>query len=244
MEMKVANSEAVLTIKKSDVTKAAKTLGYTLTSKEQTSVLETFCRSLKDNVDQMLTAVIKVVKGNTESAGVENTTTTTTTVDTKSFKWYYHSSSKNETKDAIAAALAANRPILIMACKPACDVCSLVWKNIKATGSLATYLKDRKLVGLKIEDTSAHFTTLAKNKNSFTGLDGVSGKKINSTAPFFALVRLKSSMKGKTKINLATSEVELYISGYGAAKTTNKTYNDIVVWLNDALNIDAYEASV
>lgn len=237
---------SVLTVSKEAIDSIGKNFGYSLTANEKDKVARKIKEQypgssvqiglvnwIGDRIAEVRASLVTPPPGNT---------TLIKTVDPKSFKWYYHSSTKNETKEAIAVALDADRPILIMACKPSCDVCNLIWKDyLKATSKFATYLKTKQVVGLKIDDTSSHFTTLSKNKNNFTGLDSISGKKVNSTAPFFILFRPKWSIRDKTKINLTTSEVDLYISGFGSAKASGKSYDSVTAWLNNALGLDTYE---
>ena len=150
------------------------------------------------------------------------------------FKWYFHTSkAKNETKAAIAAALDNDAPILLMVCKPNCAVCQRVWQNMKAETDFAYYMQGTGIVGLKIEDTASHFTDLAKAKNKYVGIDGVSGKKVNSTAPFFLLFIPAEGARGKSRITLDEKQVAIYLGGFGAAKASAKSYEALVSWMDD-----------
>ena len=118
------------------------------------------------------------------------------------FKWYLHTDKVNETKAAIAAALDNNRPLLIFVGKPGCANCELVWsgpKYLLGETKMADFLEQERIVGLKIEDTTGHFTNLCDAKNYYTDIYGVSGKKVNSTAPLFFFFKVKSSARGKLK---------------------------------------------
>lgn len=151
------------------------------------------------------------------------------------FRWYFHTSkAKNETKAAVAAALDNDAPILLMVCKPNCAVCQRVWQGMKAETDFADYMKEKGIVGLKIEDTASHFTDLAKAKNKYVGIGGISGRKVNSTAPFFILFVPAEGARGKSRITLDEKQVELYIGGFGSAKASAKSYEALTSWL-DAL---------
>ena len=229
MKTERTKEKITFTWTKADIKAVAKKLKVTLTDTEIAEVFEDM-DELFDQVpfDDYIEAIIKNVHPPKKTA-----TSASTTANNDDCKWYYHSSSsRNETKEAIAAALDGNHPILVMACKPACDVCALVWKNLKATTDFADYLKKKGIVAIKVEDSSSHFTDLAKAKNKYVGIDCISGKKINSTAPFFIFFKPSEKARSDKKITLAETQVETFLSGYGNAKASNKTYNDIVTWLN------------
>lgn len=149
------------------------------------------------------------------------------------YRWYYHAKGRNETKAAIAAALDNGAPLLLMVCKPSCAVCAKVWQALDATGRFADFLRAERVVALKIEDTASHFTDLAKAKNKYTGIDGVSGKKVNSTAPFFILFTPAEAARNKSKITLAPEQVAQYLSGFGSAKASAKTYEALTSWIGE-----------
>lgn len=225
---------------KADIKAVAKKLKVTLTDAEVAEVFEDMDELFGQlEFDPYIKEIIENVHPSKQTA---STASSMTAAKDPACKWYYHSSSsKNETKAAIAAALDGNHPLLVMACKPACDVCALVWKNLKATTKLADYLKAKGIVGIKIDDTSKHFTDLAKDKNPYTGIDGVSGKKINSTAPFFVFFKVKESARGKSKITLDDTQVELFLSGFGGAKSSAKTYESLTAWLDSIMNKSDYK---
>ena len=238
--MKIVDKNAVEEWTYDDVATAAKPI--VLTDKQKNTVLEQMCKEYSKETGWSKAKMALLVKSIFGSE--EQTEQTTSTVDAKVFKWYYHSKSKNETKEAIATAIASNRPMLICACKPSCDVCNLTWNTyLKATGKMAEWLKTNKVIGLKIDDVSSHYTDLSKFKNKWTGIDGVSGKKVNSTAPFFAFVKVKSSAKGKTKITLDPdkNEIDVFIGGFGSAKSTEKTYEAITSWLDGLMKLSAFK---
>ena len=227
--MKMVDGKAVEEWTTGDVAALAKELGYSLTANEKKAILEQLCKKYDSSqVNSLVKNLIVFMK---------NTNTDEKPADPA--RWYYHSKDKNETKTAIAAALDAARPLLIYAGKPGCSVCELVWKtHLKATGKMADWLRENRVVGLKIDDTSLHFSNLSTAKNKYTGIDGISGKKVNSTAPFFVFVKLKETARGKTKITLDSSkgEVETFLSGYGSGKAGEKTYEKVTAWLESLMS--------
>lgn len=246
--MELTNGKAVETWTADDVAKAAKEMGLTLSSKEKKAVLERMCKEYSKENGWSNAKTMSLVRSMFGSEGGKTDETpkpnSSTAVDAKSFKWHFHASGKNETKAAVATALDANRPLLIYAGKPGCSVCELAWKNyLKAETKLADWMRDNAIVGLKIDDSASHFTDLGKFKNKWTGIDGASGKKTNSTAPFLVFVKLSEKARGKTKITLDPSKNELdaYLSGFGGAKATDKTYEAIAKWLTGVMGLEEFK---
>ena len=240
METKITGDKLTATWTTADVAKVAEAQGVKLTTAEKKSILKGVADVLKKCNDVLIAQCLPQKEATNDNTA--NTEPWGAPIDPAACKWYYHSSSsKNETKDAIAAALDNNVPMLLMACKPACDVCKLVWQNLKATSKFADYLKAKGIVAIKIEDTANHFTDLAKAKNAYTGIDGIKGNKINSTAPFFVFFKMKDSARGRSQITLADTQIDVYFSGFGNAKSAAKTYDTVTAWLDSIMNMSAYK---
>lgn len=243
MEQKLTKTSLTCTWTAQDVKNVAKTLKLTLTSAEIAKVLSTlasFTSESTEGPDCLFAEIIRALRDN----GSHETVQDSPPNDLGNFGWYYHTKGKNQTKEAVTAALYANRPMLIMACKPNCDVCKLVWdKYLCGNTKMADWLKKNKVVGLKIDDTANHYTTLSKNKNKYTGIDGVKGNKINSTAPFFTFVKLsdKASKVSSITLDSKTGEIDTYLSGFGNAKADAKTYDAVTSWLESIMNMSAFK---
>lgn len=99
------------------------------------------------------------------------------------YKWYYHSTKKNETLKAIQASV--DHLMLVFVGKPGCSVCTAQWKALN-TPEFTKYLKDNEIVGLKVDDSLAHYQSLLAQAKRYKNPDG--SNTVNG-APFLALVK-------------------------------------------------------
>lgn len=99
------------------------------------------------------------------------------------YKWYFHSAKKNETLKSIQASV--DHLMLVFVGKPGCSVCAAQWKALN-TPEFTQYLKENEIVGLKIDDTQAHYQSLLAQAKRYTNPDG---SKTANGAPFLALVK-------------------------------------------------------
>lgn len=99
------------------------------------------------------------------------------------YKWYFHSTKKNETLKSIQASV--DHLMLVFVGKPGCSVCAAQWKALN-TPEFTQYLKENEIVGLKIDDTQAHYQSLLAQAKRYMNPDG---SKTANGAPFLALVK-------------------------------------------------------
>lgn len=99
------------------------------------------------------------------------------------YKWYFHSAKKNETLKSIQASV--DHLMLVFVGKPGCSVCKAQWKALN-TPEFTKYLKENEIVGLKIDDTQAHYQSLLAQAKRYMNPDG---SKTENGAPFLALVK-------------------------------------------------------
>lgn len=165
------------------------------------------------------------------------------------YKWHYHDKTRNETSDALKVALENKCGLLVFVAKPGCSICETVWGKshngtamMDGTGKMAEYLKNHKLVGLKIEDSQSHFSDLASGAMGYRNADK---KATNTNAPFLVLVKVKAGSEGSTKFGIGkkSSNVEVFFGGYGSLKMEDKTYAKISAWLDSLLGSSAYRSA-
>ena len=168
---------------------------------------------------------------------------------TNPYRWYYHDTTKNETSAALKAAVQNKCGLLVFVGKPGCHICDSVWSSsyegtamMDGTGKMATYLKNNKLVGLKIEDSQSHFSDLASGAMGYSNSDG---SKTNTNAPFLVLVKVKEGKEDDTNFDLASrkSDIEIFFGGYGSLGMYDKTYAKITAWVNGLIASDKYKTA-
>lgn len=145
----------------------------------------------------------------------------------KGFRWHFHSKSVNETAEALEAAEANGAPVLLFVSKPGCAVCESAWSSIDAEDRLASCLKAAGVVGLKVDDSYAHYMALASSVASRKNPDG---SRPSTTAPFMVLVRVKGSGTSFGAANVAS-----FMGGTGGRSMPKWTYENAVAWLTSAL---------
>lgn len=168
---------------------------------------------------------------------------------TNPYKWYYHSSAKNETAKALAAALENNCGLLLFIGKPGCAICETAWSKsyngtamMDGAGKMAEYLKANHLVGLKIDDSQAHFSNLAAGAMGHRNPDGTA---TNTNAPFLVLIKVKAGKEAITECRLSgkNSIVDTFFGGYGSLRVLDKTYAKIAAWLDKLLGSGKYQTA-
>ena len=89
------------------------------------------------------------------------------------YKIYFHNTTKNETLSAIRGAFVLDdRPMLVYISK---DANEEDWSSL-ATAKFKKYLKTKKIVCLKIEDSEKHCRKLIKQAKKLANPDGLDGK--------------------------------------------------------------------
>lgn len=151
------------------------------------------------------------------------------------YKIYFHNATKNETLAAIRAAFALDdRPMLVYISKGA---------NEEDWGSLATakfkkYLKAKKIVCLKIEDSPKHCKKLIRQAKMLANPDGLDGKhpgRLNFIMPSMVLAPTGFDLKFDFDAHCIK-----FIADF-----TSKSIDDsaVIDWLDDVIPADESEAS-
>lgn len=158
---------------------------------------------------------------------------------TTPYQWYYHDKTRNETGKAVEAAVKNGCGLLVFAGKPGCAICNAVWSGsyLDGAGKLAAYLKNNRLIGLKIDDSQSHFSDLASTAMGYRNADGTA---TNTNAPFLALVKVKDTGKAVTKFTFKNANVEAFFGGYGSLVISDKTYAKVVKWLDGVIGSAKY----
>ena len=166
-------------------------------------------------------------------------------VESVFFRWYHHDSSKNETALAIRVANENRCGLLVFVGKPGCHICDTVWsKSYNGTdmmdgdGKMAAYLKNHKLVGLKIEDSQSHFSDLSAEAMAYRNPDGT---VTNANAPFLALVKPKAGECDIFGFSGKKSTTEFFFGGYGSLVMYDKTYDKISRWLDELVGSQRFK---
>lgn len=125
------------------------------------------------------------------------------------FKWYYHNSTKNETQAALKAAVENQCGLLVYVGNPGCSVCAGIWSKT-ATSTLTSFLKNRKIVALKVEDTATHYQALSGAAMLYRNPDG---SQTEGGPPFMAFIKVKDDHLNTTSISFkkgASGDVDVF----------------------------------
>ena len=148
----------------------------------------------------------------------------------KIYKWFYHSSTKNETSKAVQAALDNNCGLLVLVCKPSCAVCAKVCSEdyMDVDGKLQKYMEKNWIVGLKIDDSQSHVQSIISGLSSYYNYDK---KKPSKNVPLLLLVKPK---EGTTVFETLKkkSTIDEFFGGFSAKKMSEQTYENVTAWLD------------
>ena len=148
----------------------------------------------------------------------------------KIYKWFYHSSAKNETSKAVQAALDNNCGLLVLVCKPSCAVCAKACSKdyIDVDGKLQKYMEKNWIVGLKIDDSQSHVQSIISGLSSYYNYDK---KKPSKNVPLLLLVKPK---EGTTVFETLKkkSSIDEFFGGFSAKKMAEQTYENVSAWLD------------
>ena len=157
------------------------------------------------------------------------------------FKWYYHNSTKNETQAALKAAVENQCGLLVYVGNPGCSVCAGIWNNT-ATSKLTSFLKNRKIVALKIEDSTSHYQSLATKAKLYRNPDG---SKVAEGPPFLVFIKVKDSSVDTTSIDFAksTGDIDTYFCGSTGKYLPTINATNVIDWLTELMDDAAYQAA-
>ena len=160
------------------------------------------------------------------------------------YKWYYHTSSKNETQAALQAAVANHCGVLVFVGNPGCSVCAGIWGSsmMDGTGKMATFLKNNKLVGIYVEDSTTHYQKLANGARGYKNPDG---SRTESGPPFLAFVKVKDDCTEVTSLNFSGSDsvVDVFFCGSTGVYLPKINYTNVTNWLTNLMQSDAYKSA-
>ena len=148
----------------------------------------------------------------------------------KIYKWFYHSSTKNETSKAVQTALDNNCGLIVLVCKPSCSVCAKACSKdyMDCDGKLLKYMEEHHIVGLKIDDTQAHVQSIGSGSSSYYNYDK---KKTDKNVPFLLLVKPKEGTTTFETLKKKTS-IDEFFGGFGTKKMSEQTYANVSAWLD------------
>ena len=152
----------------------------------------------------------------------------------KIYKWFYHSSTKNETSKAVKAALDNNCGLLVLVCKPNCAVCAKACSKdyMDCNGKLLKYMEEHQIVGLKIDDTQSHVQSIGSGISGYYNYDKT---KTDKNVPFLLLVKPKEGTTVFETLKKKTS-IDEFFGGFGTKKMSEQTYANVSAWLDTMLD--------
>lgn len=152
----------------------------------------------------------------------------------KIYKWFYHSSTKNETSKAVKAALDNNCGLLVLVCKPSCAVCAKACSKdyMDCDGKLLKYMEEHHIVGLKINDSQSHVQSIGSGSSSYYNYDKT---KTDKNVPFLLLVKPKEGTTVFETLKKKTS-IDEFFGGFGTKKMSEQTYANVSAWLDTMLD--------
>lgn len=150
--------------------------------------------------------------------------------------WFVHSKEKNETHEALEKALVENGNglVLLFVGKPGCSICAAQWKKLNVA-KLEAYLAEKKIVGLKIEDSAAHYQALISSAKTYRNPDE---SKTNDGPPFLVIFKAKASSLSSTgSISLKKNggDCETFICGSTPKYVATFTPAKVTKWLDTVL---------
>lgn len=152
----------------------------------------------------------------------------------KIYKWFHHSSTKNETSKAVKAALDNNCGLLVLVCKPSCAVCAKACGKdyMDCDGKLLKYMEEHHIVGLKIDDSQSHVQSIGSGSSSYYNYDKT---KTDKNVPFLLLVKPKEGTTVFETLKKKTS-IDKFFGGFGTKKMSEQTYANVSAWLDTMLD--------
>ena len=187
---------------------------FSLFSKSKKQEEEIVCTDGTCNVKQSQTTSSKATSSKAEEPKLEN--------------WYFHTSAKNETSEALKKAVEDNKTnlMLLFIGTPGCSVCANVWGKVY-TDKLDKFLASKKIVGLKIDDTASHYQALALAAQSYSNADR---SKPKAGPPLLALIKAKNtSASSTTSISLKKNDGDVEEFIWGSVSTEIPSINDSFV---------------
>lgn len=150
--------------------------------------------------------------------------------------WFVHSKEKNETQEALEKALVENGNglVLLFVGKPGCSICAAQWKKLNVA-KLEDYLAEKKIAGLKIEDSAAHYQALISSAKTYRNPDE---SKTNDGPPFLVIFKAKaSSLSSTSSISLKKNggDCETFICGSTPKYVSAFTPAKVIKWLDTVL---------
>ena len=148
----------------------------------------------------------------------------------KIYKWFYHSSTKNETSKAVQAALDNNCGLLVLVCKPSCAVCAKACSKdcMDVDGKLQKYMEKNWIVGLKIDDSQSHVQSIISGLSSYYNYDKT---KTSKNVPLLLLVKPKEGTTVFETLKKKTS-IDEFFGGFSAKNMSEQTYANVSAWLD------------